>query len=73
MYNKCSKVTNTGPCSTDSNVSDCRSRGPEFDPSTVPYFGEIDHEIISMVVLFPSADSRRVVVKYKRKYVLNNC
>ena len=26
---------------------------------------EIDHEIISMVILLPSADSRRVVVSYK--------
>ena len=32
-------------------------------------FLEIDHEIISTVILFPSADSRRVVVSYKRKYV----
>ena len=32
-------------------------------------FVEIDHEIISMVILLPSADSRRVVVSYKRKYV----
>ena len=30
---------------------------------------EIDHEIISMVILLPSADhSRRVVVSYKRKF-----
>ena len=32
-------------------------------------FMEIDHEMISMVILLPSADSRRVVVSYKRKYV----
>ena len=32
-------------------------------------FVEIDHEIISTVILLPSADhSRRVVVNYKRKY-----
>ena len=40
-------------------------------------FVEIDHEIISTVILLPSADnSRRVVVSYKRKYVhevLVNC
>ena len=39
-------------------------------------FVEIDHEIISTVVLLPSADSRRVVDSYKRKYVhevLVNC
>ena len=37
---------------------------------------EIYHEIISMVILLPSADSRRVVVSYKGKYVqevLANC
>ena len=28
-------------------------------------FVEIDHEIISAVILLPSADSRRVVVSYK--------
>ena len=57
------------------NVSDCRSRGREFDPGPVPYFAEIDHEIISTAIL-PSADSRRVVFSYKRKYVqevLVNC
>ena len=32
-------------------------------------FTELDHEIISMVILLPSADSRRVVVSYKLKYV----
>ena len=32
-------------------------------------FVEIDHEIISMAILLPSLDSRRVVVSFKRKYV----
>ena len=32
-------------------------------------FEEIDHEIISMAILLPSADSRRFVVSYKGKYV----
>ena len=32
-------------------------------------FMEIYHEIIPMVFLLPSADSRRVVVSNKRKYV----
>ena len=32
-------------------------------------FVKIDHEIISTAILFPSTDSRRVVVSYKRKYV----
>ena len=31
-------------------------------------FMEIDHEIICTVILYPSADSRRVVVSYKQKY-----
>ena len=30
---------------------------------------EIDHEIITTAILLPSADSRRVVVSYKRMYV----
>ena len=32
-------------------------------------FVEIDHEIISMAILLPSANSRGVVVSYKQKYV----
>ena len=39
-------------------------------------FQDIDHEIISMAILLPSTDSRRVVVSYKQKYVhevLVNC
>ena len=32
-------------------------------------FVEIDHEIISMAILLPSSDSKRVVVSYKRKYM----
>ena len=53
----------TGPrsavCNMSGNrcVSGCRSRGPEFDPGPVPYFREIDHEIISTVILLPSAES----------------
>ena len=37
---------------------------------------EFNHEIISTVILLPSADSRRVVVSYKQKYehkVLADC
>ena len=30
---------------------------------------EIVHEVISMAILLPSADSRRVFVSYKQKYV----
>ena len=39
-------------------------------------FVEIDHEIISMTILLPSTDSRRVLVSYNQKYVhevLVNC
>ena len=39
-------------------------------------FVEIDHGIISTVVLLPSTDSRRVIVSYKYKFVhevLVNC
>ena len=32
-------------------------------------FVETDHELISKANLLPSADSRRVAVSYKRKYV----
>ena len=32
-------------------------------------FVEIDHEIVSMAILVPYADTRRVVVCYKRKHV----
>ena len=32
-------------------------------------FVETDHERISMTILLPSVDSRRVVVSYKVKYV----
>ena len=39
-------------------VSDCRSKGRE-----------IDHEMISTAFLLPFADSRKVVVSYKGKYV----
>ena len=48
-------------------MSDCRSRGSEFDFARSHTFVEIDHKIISTVILLPSADSRRV--ELKRKYV----
>ena len=38
-------------------------------PARSRTFAEIDREIISMAILLPSTDSRRVVVSYKRKYV----
>ena len=52
----------TWPCSAVGNMSgnrcesDCRSRGREFDHSPVPYFRG-DYEIISTVILLPSAES----------------
>ena len=39
-------------------------------------FVEVDHEIFSTAIILPSADLRRVVVSFKRKYVqevLVNC
>ena len=52
----------TGPHSAVGNVSGyscvsgCRSRGCEFDPGRYHTFVEIDHEIISTVILLPSAE-----------------
>ena len=45
-------------------------------PAQSHTFVDINHEIISLVILLPSADSRRVVISYKQKYVhkvLVNC
>ena len=66
------------------NVSDCGAdRYLTADPGVASLirawfhtFVEIDREIISMAILLPSADSRRAVASYKRKYVLEeliNC
>ena len=39
-------------------------------PARSHTFVEIDHEIISKVILFPTLNhSRRIVVSYKQKYV----
>ena len=38
-------------------------------PALSHTFMKTDHKIISTAILFPSSDSRRVVVSYKRKYV----
>ena len=46
-----------GNVSGNSCVSDCRTRGRDFDPSWSHTFLEIDHEIISTVILLPSAVS----------------
>ena len=56
-------VWDTGSLSAVGNVSgnrcksDCRSRGRKFDPTQSHTFVEIDHEIISTVILLTSAES----------------
>ena len=47
------------------HMFDCRSRSPAWSST----FMEIDHEIISIATLLPSAASRRVVVNYTQKYI----
>ena len=56
----------TGPSSAVGNNSACRSTGCEFEPSPVPYFLEINHEIISTVIFLLLI---QVHVSYKQKYV----
>ena len=59
----------TRPCNAIRREFDCRSRGCQFNPGPVPYYREDhDHEIFSTVILL-LADSRRVGVSYKQKYV----
>ena len=64
----------TGSLNAVSNVSDkdmCLTADPGVTSSSLAWshtFVEIDREIISTAMLLPSADSRRVVVSYKRKY-----
>ena len=53
-------------------------RGREFDTGPVPYFCEINHEILFLwsFSTLPLNHSRRVDVSYKQKYVhkvLVNC
>ena len=48
----------TGPSSAVGNMSDCRAIRGEFYPGPVPYFREIDHEIISTAILLPSAETK---------------
>ena len=38
-------------------------------PARSHTFVEIDHKITSTAIILPYADSKRVVVSYKRKYV----
>ena len=42
---------------------------PSLIPAQSYNFVEIDHEIIYTAILLPSADSKRVVVSYKQKFV----
>ena len=39
-------------------------------PARSHTFVDIDHEIFSTAIILPHTDSRRIVVSYKRKYVL---
>ena len=58
----------TRPHSAVGSVSDCRSKGLEFHSGSVPYFhGDLSRN--NFCGHSPSADSRRVVFSYKRKYV----
>ena len=56
----------SGPHSSVGNVSgnrcesDCRSRGREFDPPGPILLVEIDHEMISTVILLPSTEFRAI-------------
>ena len=67
-----------GPCCIAHSVT-CLTADPGVVSSIAARshtFMEIDHKIISTAIFLPSADSRRVVVSYKRKYVhkvLVNC
>ena len=73
-------MKNTGPHSTVGNVSgnkcefNCRSRGREGVASSIPArshtFVEIDHEIISTVILLPSTESfKKGCCQLQAKYV----
>ena len=65
----------TGPCRAVSYVSPADPGVLSMIQARSHFFVKIDHEIIFTAIL-PSADSRRVVVSYKRKYVhqvLVNC
>ena len=60
-----------GPDQTDTCLT--AGSGQSGVESSIPArsdtFAKIEHEIFSTAILLPSADSRRVVVSYKRKYV----
>ena len=58
-------LKNYWPHSAVGIESDCRSTDAGLIPAGSHTFIEIDHEIISTVILLSFADSRRVVVSYK--------
>ena len=74
FYLKVKAYGDTGPGRAVGNVSgyrcvsDCISRGREFDPGPDLYFMEIDHEIISMVTLLSSADAFK---RYMHELLVN--
>ena len=78
IYNKClpGRVAQSVTCLA---AYTCPTADPGVASSTPAHsqtFVEIDYKIISMAILLPSADLKRVVVGYKRKYVhevLINC
>ena len=53
-----SKGNDTRPYSAVGSKSDCRSRGYEFDPGLVM----IDHEILSIVILFQMLIQERLLL-----------
>ena len=62
----------TGQSLTCLTADTCLTANPGVASSYPAWFHtfvKIDHEIISTAILLPSADSRRVVVSYKQKYV----
>ena len=70
------RIYGTGPRSKVGKVSDCRrlltakSSAMSSNPVWFHTWVEIgDHGLISIVFLLPSAESRKVVFIYKRKYV----
>ena len=83
VHNLYRAATYTRPRSAVGNVSgkrcesDCRSRVTNLISAWSITFVKIDHEIISTVILLPSAESfKKGVVSYKGKYVpevLVNC
>ena len=71
----CHIYFSTGPRSAVGNVSgyrcvsDCNSRGREFDPSPILSVKLIMELFLRSFSSLPLIHSRRVVVSYKRKYV----